>query len=89
MASSQDEGDNLDGTALFGAFMAIADRLRMHPDERCDILGVSVETWRAIVRGTAEHDVLHSDRATRRLRYAIGLMQRRLDNEAAPPPPPT
>jgi len=69
-----------DGVSMFADFMRMADRLRMHPDERCDILGVSVETWRALSRGTAEPSVLCSERSVRRMRYAIGLMQRELDN---------
>jgi hypothetical protein len=77
---------------LFADFMRLADALRMHPDERCDILGVSVETWRALVRGGGDDAVLESERVTRRVGYAIGLMRRRLANEAgslpAKPPPP-
>ncbi len=78
------------GASLFREFIRLADALRMHPDERCAILGVSVETWRGLARGTADDGVLRSERVSRRLGYAIGLMRRRLDNEAAAPvtPPP-
>jgi hypothetical protein len=69
-----------DGVALFHRFIVLADALGMHPDERCDILGVSVETWRQIARGTGGTDALRSAPVMRRIGYAIGLMQRTLDN---------
>ncbi len=77
-----------DGVALFAEFTRLADELRMHPDERCDILGVSVPTWRAIVRGRASRDVLCSRRVMRRVGYAIGLMRRMLANRPPPPAAP-
>ena len=85
-------GSAEDGAALFAAFTDLANHLRMHPDERCDLLGVSVETWRALARGTAQPAILQSERAIRRLRYAVGLMRRSLAGEppaaALTPPPP-
>jgi hypothetical protein len=80
-----------DGAALFARFMRLADALRMHPDERCEIAGLSVETWREIRRGVARPEAVWSARVMRRVGYAIGLMQRTLDNraaEAVTPPPP-
>jgi hypothetical protein len=85
MAILDDDPTDNDGPARFTDFMRLADALHMHPDERCDILGVSVETWRALVRGTADEAVLRSERVSRRLAYAMPLMQRRLENESTEP----